>query len=183
MNRIVVTGGAGRLGRRVISDLIDRDYEVSAVDIVAADDLGCPFQQMDLTDRDAVCRALEGAEAVLHLGAVPGPTVADGPVTFRNNVLSTYNVVEVAADFGLSKIVFASSLFTIGWAEDARSLRNFPGRHQRGPTRSASHSGLMLRWKTRRPPADWRSKPKRKATKRSSSRPETTGSIVRCATC
>ena len=74
---------------------------------------------MDLTDRDAVCRALEGAEAVLHLGAVPGPTVADGPVTFRNNVLSTYNVVEVAADFGLSKIVFASSLFTIGWAEDA----------------------------------------------------------------
>ncbi|MBT4865949.1 MAG: NAD(P)-dependent oxidoreductase [Planctomycetaceae bacterium] len=119
MNRIVVTGGAGRLGRRVISDLIERGYGVSAVDIVSADDLGCPFQQMDLTDRDAVCRILEGAKAVMHLGAVPGPTVASGPVTFRNNVLSTYNVVEVAAELGLSKIVFASSLFTIGWAEDA----------------------------------------------------------------
>ena len=119
MNRIVVTGGAGRLGRRVIADLIDRDYEVSAVDIVAADELDCPFQQMDLTDRDSVCRVLEVAEAVLHLGAVPGPTVADGPVTFHNNVLSTFNVVDVAAEMGLSKIVFASSLFTIGWAEDA----------------------------------------------------------------
>ena len=36
---IVVTGAAGRLGRRVVGLLLDREIEVLATDQVAADDL------------------------------------------------------------------------------------------------------------------------------------------------
>jgi nucleoside-diphosphate-sugar epimerase len=118
MKRVVVTGGAGRLGRCVIGDLLQRDYEVTAVDILPAEGLECPFEQLDVSASDDVGSLLEGQDAVLHLGAVNGPQMASGPTTFRNNVMSTYNIVHAAAEQGLSKVVFASSLFTVGWAED-----------------------------------------------------------------
>lgn len=119
MKPIVVTGAAGRLGRLVIAELLSHGHSVQGVDRVAARDLPCPFLQMELTDAAAVYDVLTGAEAAVHLGAVPGPTSQPASNTFTNNVLSTYHVAEAAAALGLKKLVFASSVFTLGWVEDA----------------------------------------------------------------
>ena len=118
-DRIVVTGGAGRLARFVIVDLLSRGYSVLAVDCVRPEKLQCPFVRADLTDAAAVQDVMQGADAVLHLGAIPGPNAAANSVTFRNNVMSTFHVMEAAAAFGLKRAVFASSVFVLGWNEEA----------------------------------------------------------------
>jgi nucleoside-diphosphate-sugar epimerase len=118
MKNIVVTGGAGRIGRLVVKDLLEHGYEVLATDRVEATDLPCRFQQVDLVDADAVSGVLKGADAVVHLGAIPGPGAPE-PMTFHNNVMSTYNVVDAAVAFGLQKLVFASTVFALGWVKPA----------------------------------------------------------------
>ena len=70
---IVVTGAAGRLGRRVVRLLLDQEVEVRATDQVPADDLSAEFQLCDMQDRESVERLLNGAEGVIHMGAIPGP--------------------------------------------------------------------------------------------------------------
>jgi nucleoside-diphosphate-sugar epimerase len=117
MKRIVITGGSGRLGQHVIADLVASGYEVLSVDMHRPDKLQCRFLQVDLTDAAAVYDVMAGFDAVIHLGAIPGPTSQPSSVTYRNNVSSTFNVAEAAAAHQHKKIVFASSVFTLGWHE------------------------------------------------------------------
>lgn len=119
MNRIVVTGGSGRLGIHVIDELVSRGLDVLSVDLNRPDRPQCPFLPADLTDAAVVQDVLSGADAVIHLGAVPGPTSQPQPVTFQNNVQSTWNVAHSAATLGLQRLVFASTIFTLGWHESA----------------------------------------------------------------
>jgi nucleoside-diphosphate-sugar epimerase len=120
MKRIVVTGAAGRLGRLVVEDLVDHGYEVLGVDSVRPASSPVRMLTADLTEAAAVYDVLRGADGVIHLGAIPGPLSAPASTTFANNVMSTFHVAEAAAALGLKKLVFASSIFTLGWSEDAR---------------------------------------------------------------
>ena len=117
MKRVVVTGGSGRLGVKVIDELIVRSLNVLSVDLKRPEKLQCPFLPADLTNAAVVQDVLSGADAVIHLGAVPGPTSQPQPVTFQNNVQSTWNVAHAAATLGLRRLVFASTVFTLGWHE------------------------------------------------------------------
>jgi nucleoside-diphosphate-sugar epimerase len=119
MKRIVITGAAGRLGRLVVDELLEHGYEVVGTDCVRPASSRVRHLSADLTDAAAVYDVLRGADAVIHLGAIPGPLSSPGPTTFVNNVMSTYHVAEAAAALGLKKLVFASSIFTLGWSEDA----------------------------------------------------------------
>ena len=119
---IVVTGAAGRLGRRVVGLLVDQGREVLATDQVAADDLPTEFVRCDLGDAGAAHDILQGAEAVVHMGAIPGPLRDDPRVIFKNNVDSTFNVMTSAAELGLRRVVFSSSAFGMGWAHDGNAF-------------------------------------------------------------
>ena len=119
---IVVTGAAGRLGRRVVDLLVDRGKEVLATDQLAADDLPAKFVRCDLMDAKAVEGVLRDAEAVVHMGAIPGPMRVDPRVIFDNNVTSTFNVMTSAAELGLRRVVFSSSAFGMGWAHDGSAF-------------------------------------------------------------
>ena len=119
---IVVTGAAGRLGRRVVQLLVDQDKEVLATDQLVADDLPAEFVRCDLVDAKAVEGILKDAEAVVHMGAIPGPLREDPRVIFTNNVNSTFNVMMSAAELGLRRVVFSSSAFGMGWAHDGNAF-------------------------------------------------------------
>ena len=115
---IVVTGASGRLGRRVVQLLLDQNRAVLATDRSATDDLPAEFVRCDLGDAKAVEGILKDAEAVVHMGAIPGPLREDPRVIFENNVASTFNVMMTAAELGLRRVVFSSSAFGMGWAHD-----------------------------------------------------------------
>lgn len=120
--KVVVTGAAGRLAQAAIAELMAHGHGVWGIDTVRPETLRCRFLPADLTQPAAVYDALQGADAVLHLGAVPGPLVKPASVTFTNNVMSTYHVLEAAAALGVGRVVSASSVFALGWTEEAESF-------------------------------------------------------------
>lgn len=119
--KVVVTGAAGRLGQAVISELLAAGHGVWGIDRVRPEPLRCRFLPVDLTQPASVLDALQGADAVIHLGAIPGPLVQPASVTFTNNVLATYHLVETAAALRIPRLINASSIFGLGWVEQAET--------------------------------------------------------------
>ncbi len=127
---IVVTGAAGRMGRQVLQRLVDEGTEVRGTDKVAFDDSPAPYIQADLCDPDKAREVLKGADALIHMGAIPGPAVKDlheynaaysaiSPTdVFEINVQSTFNIMMAASDEKIQRMVFSSSAFAMGWAHD-----------------------------------------------------------------
>jgi nucleoside-diphosphate-sugar epimerase len=128
MRRIAVTGAAGRIGRYVVQELLGHGYEVVAVDRRLPQEHAHRRLEVDLTDLGQVCGALEDVDAIVHLGAIPSPTVHPPEVVFQNNVVSTYNVLEAAAIRGIRKVATASSVSAYGmpYARDRLAPRYLP---------------------------------------------------------
>ncbi len=114
MKRVVVTGGSGKAGRAVVSDLVKHGYDVLNVDLAPSRTPDAPFLKADMTDLGQTVEALKGAEAVVHLAAIPAPGIQPDHHTFSVNVLSTHTVFSAAVTLGLKRIVWASSETTLG---------------------------------------------------------------------
>jgi nucleoside-diphosphate-sugar epimerase len=112
--RIVVTGGSGKAGRWVVRDLRGHGHDVLNVDVVHDGSAHGQCLLADLADPGQAHEALSGADAVVHLGAIPAPEIRPPAETFRNNALSTYNVFAAAADAGARRVVWASSETVLG---------------------------------------------------------------------
>jgi nucleoside-diphosphate-sugar epimerase len=112
--KVIVTGGTGKAGRWVVSHLRELGYEVRNVDWQhdGTDHGRCLLT--DLTDPGQTLEALEGADAVVHLAAIPAPEIRPAAETFRINMLSTYNVFAAAEAHGLGRVVYASSETVLG---------------------------------------------------------------------
>jgi UDP-glucose 4-epimerase len=120
MSRIVVTGGAGRLGRSLVTGLTQRGHEIVSLDraIAAHADLRDAEQiVVDLTDAAATAAALVAAraDAVLHLAAIAVPFSAPEDVILRTNAALAMSVLGGAVAAGIPKIVAASSPTVIGY--------------------------------------------------------------------
>ncbi len=114
MSRIVVTGGSGKAGRAVVTDLVEHGYDVLDVDVAASLHPDDPTRVADLTDLSQTIESLRGADAVVHLAAIPAPNIVPPGETFRINMMSTYNVFSAAEILGLDRVVWASSETLIG---------------------------------------------------------------------
>jgi nucleoside-diphosphate-sugar epimerase len=114
MKKVVVTGGSGKAGRAVVNELNERGYQTLNVDLTIPPASWGWALGVDLTDLGQTVEALKGADAVIHLAAVPAPEMRPEQETFRNNILSTYNVFSAAVDLGLKKVVWASSETVLG---------------------------------------------------------------------
>jgi nucleoside-diphosphate-sugar epimerase len=121
MKRVLVTGGSGKAGRACVRELLEHGYEVINVDAVRPGEALCPFVEADLTDFGQTVEALSGVDsrhdrvdAVVHLAAIPAPGRSTNAVTFRNNILSTYNVFEAARKLEIRNLVWASSETVLG---------------------------------------------------------------------
>jgi nucleoside-diphosphate-sugar epimerase len=119
--RVAVTGGSGKLGRAVVTDLLAHDHDVLNLDIQAPRDPAAAFTRVDLTDFGQAIEAFlriddrhDGIDAIVHLAAIPGPGMVTNNRIFANNVISTYNVFSAARDAGIRNIVWASSETVLG---------------------------------------------------------------------
>jgi nucleoside-diphosphate-sugar epimerase len=112
--KVVVTGGSGMLGKWIIKHFIEHGYEVLNVDTRQPDERLCRTLIVNLEDLGQTYSALAGADAVVHMAAIPAAGIMTPELTFRNNVMSTYNVLEAAAGLGIKKAVIASSESSYG---------------------------------------------------------------------
>lgn len=112
--RVVVTGGSGLAGRAVVADLAEHGDVLTNVDLVSGEG-PAPFLRADLTDLGQVYGCLHGAEAVVHLAAIPRPTFDVPEVVFQTNVMATFNVLQAASTLGVKRVVIASSVSVLGY--------------------------------------------------------------------
>jgi len=117
--RIALTGSSGKLGTVVLRELRDAGHDVVGLDVVGT--RGPGFLQVDLTDYGQVVDALKGVhgesggfDAVVHLAAIPAPGIRSDVATFRNNILTTFDVFWAAVGLGIRRIVYASSETVLG---------------------------------------------------------------------
>ena len=94
--RVVVTGANGHLGRIVVSLLLEQGIEVVGLDKEVARQPGVSMVRVDLCDLGQVFGAMAGADAVIHLGAIPSPRGRPPELVYFNNVMSQFNVFEVS---------------------------------------------------------------------------------------
>ncbi len=108
--RILVTGGAGRVGRRLISALLERGDFVTSLDVAEL-----PMEHPRLTrvrgsfDDTAAAQAMEGVDAVIHIGAYMSWVAADARRLHDANVTGTFVLLRAAAAAKVKRFVFASS--------------------------------------------------------------------------
>ncbi|HEY6726198.1 MAG TPA: NAD(P)-dependent oxidoreductase, partial [Polyangiaceae bacterium] len=134
--RILVTGASGALGDATVRSLRERGHRVRGFDCSAAR-AGSPESEDhvvgDLQDVDALYAAAEGAEVIVHFGAVPD---RDDFVQrlVPVNIVGTYNLFEVARMRAIPRVVYASSCRVLGaldWTTETLTLEAgfAPGDH------------------------------------------------------
>jgi nucleoside-diphosphate-sugar epimerase len=146
--RVVVTGGSGRIGRWLVRELAPH-HDVTVFDRILPPEeaAGVTYKLGRCEDLGAVYDVLRGADAVVHLAAIPSNRYHPYPTVFRTNVVSTYNVGEAAGRLGLGKIVAASSINALGipMAEREMAPLSLPidEEHPRRPQDAYSLSKLI----------------------------------------
>jgi UDP-glucose 4-epimerase len=118
MTNVLITGGAGFIGRH-LADHLTRQDDVS-VTVIDNESLGdrkhldldrVRFIEGDIRNRDALGSALEGQEVVVHLAADTRviESIADPSHNFDTNVVGTFNLLELSRELGVRRIVAAST--------------------------------------------------------------------------
>jgi nucleoside-diphosphate-sugar epimerase len=110
---ILITGASGRIGSYLARHFSGR-YTLSLTDArPPVEDVGHPFAQADITNLEAMHRLCQGAAAVVHLAADPS-TKAAWESLLPNNIVGAYNLFEAARASGCRRVVFASTINTVG---------------------------------------------------------------------
>ena len=125
--KVLITGANGKLGAYVIRSLAaDHELVLFSRKQPAAEFAHYPWIQGDLTDYEACKRAVEGVDAIQHIGAQPWPV--DHPplraraeeqgyafdATFKTNMLGNYYLMQAAVEAGVKTVVMAGSNCALG---------------------------------------------------------------------
>lgn len=111
--RVLVTGGSGLVGRRVVR-LLSREHEVVNFDLKAPSEDVSAYIKGDILDLDAVRRAAAEARAVVHAAAIPGPKFGTADDIYLTNLEGTRSVAEAASLAGVKRLVNISSESVLG---------------------------------------------------------------------
>jgi len=119
---VLVTGGAGFIGSRLVEALLAKGERVRVYDVKAGEasrlsDLGAETLAGDILDKGRIRTALDGCKSVFHLAARLSMWEPDPGVYHRVNVEGTRSVLESALDAGVERVVHTSSAVTIGEAQ------------------------------------------------------------------
>ena len=126
-SKVLVTGGAGFIGSHLVDRLMRMDCFVRVVDNLSGGGLDnvrawvdserFEFVGGDLKDLGVAEKVVDGVEVVFHLAANPEVRVAevDPSIHFRENLLTTFNVLEaVRKSETAGLVVFFSSSTVYG---------------------------------------------------------------------
>jgi UDP-glucose 4-epimerase len=135
--RIVVTGGAGFIGSRLVDEIVrDETGEIVVVDNLRRGDLDylagarerISFVKGDVRDFELLRGLFTGVDLVYHLAAQSNVLGAeqDADYAFTTNVAGTFNVLQAARERGVSRVVFTSSREVYGDVEQVPVSESSP---------------------------------------------------------
>lgn len=117
MKKVLITGGAGFIGRHLSDHLLDNGFEVSVIDNESLGDRKhlnldkVRFIEGDLRSTDDVRKAVDGQDVVVHLAADTRvmDSIENPAFNFENNVIGTFNLLQASRELGVQRIVAAST--------------------------------------------------------------------------
>jgi nucleoside-diphosphate-sugar epimerase len=123
---ILVTGGAGLVGRELILQLLAQNKDVAAI-YHTTPLLDFPFPgvrsvECDLLDVEALQEAMQGITQVYHCAAKVSFNPRHKQELFKINVEGTANLVNAALDAGVYKLVHVSSVSALGRIRDGQMV-------------------------------------------------------------
>jgi nucleoside-diphosphate-sugar epimerase len=137
MKRIVVTGSSGMIGRF----LLDAWRESGRYDVVGLARSEGEYTDVltDTDDMDALVKAFQGADAIVHLA---GSAAVDSSWddVLESNIIGLRNVFEAARIAGVPRVVFSSSNHAVGTFEEA----NAPDIWEIHDTRQIDHTSELM---------------------------------------
>ena len=122
---ILVTGATGFVGSAVVRKLL---AEQKAVSVLARpnsiranlEGLNVTIREGDLTDQASLKTALQGCDGLFHIAADYRLWTKDSNELYRNNVDGTRNLMQAALASNVQRIVYTSSVATLGVFADGR---------------------------------------------------------------
>lgn len=161
--KALVTGATGFVGAAVARALLRDQWQVRVLARRGSDrrnlkNLDVEVSEGDLTDVGSLQRAAQGCEGLFHVAADYRLGAPDPKELYRSNVEGTRNVLSAAQRCGVQRIVYTSSVATIGIPADgtpgdersANSLDNMIGHYKRSKylaeevVREAAQAGLSV---------------------------------------
>ena len=129
--KVLVTGATGFIGGNLARELWRRGHTVRALvrpgsNLLTIEDTGVERVTGDILDRASVERAASGCEAVFHCAAAYTFWSQDPQTVRRTNVEGTVNVMQAARKAGVSRVVYTSTVSTIGFAGDGLADERTP---------------------------------------------------------
>ena len=120
--KVIVTGGAGRIGGFVVQELVQAGHEVVVLDRNLPHERvdGVRYRVGDHGNLGHIVELCAGADAIAHLSAIPAPGTWPNTTVFRTNVMGTFNVHEAAVLTGVPLVVSTSSQSAFGFAYQHR---------------------------------------------------------------
>lgn len=129
--KMLVTGACGFLARELIPALEQHGHELLLLDYVDPGEATVfvpgsakrevkplksdwPYIRADVTNEDAMQKAVEGIEGIVHLSGLTTGLPEVGVATFRVNALGTFIVLDAARQAGVSRVLCASSINAFG---------------------------------------------------------------------
>jgi UDP-glucose 4-epimerase len=138
MDAYLVTGGAGFIGSNIVKSLLQREQRVLVLDNFSTGKRENLFEfkgnpnfeliEGDLRSFHTVRTAVKGIDYILHQGALPSvPRSVHDPLTTNDvNILGTLNILEAAKEFGVKRVIYASSSSIYGDNETLPKKEDMP---------------------------------------------------------
>lgn len=117
--KVLITGAAGLIGR-ILWKSLAAHFELVGID--TRPDPNAAIVEGNMLDREIVCRLMDGASAVIHLGA-SSDVAAPWERLVAPNIEGTRSVLEMARESGVKRFVFASSNHVTGLYENDMPYR------------------------------------------------------------
>ncbi len=140
----LITGASGFVGSAVLRQLIAAGHTVRALVRPNSDrrnliGLSVEIVTGDLTDRRSLDRALTGCSFLFHVAAIYRLWVPHPEEIYKTNVTGTHDIMLAAANAGIKRIVYTSSVATLGLPSDGSpadestpaSLKDMVGHYKR----------------------------------------------------
>lgn len=126
--KIAITGARGTVGREVVKLCAEQGHATVQINRSETEPDGTTPADTEMRtadvagDYEATLAAFRGCDAVVHLAAIPDPVGKADHVVHNNNVAAAFNGFRAAAELGIRRVCYASSVNAVGLAYSNRPL-------------------------------------------------------------
>ena len=129
--KVLVTGATGFIGGNLARQLWKRGFEVRALvrpgsNTLTIDDTDIRQVPGDILDPESVAEAVRGCQAVFHCAAFYSFWTKRPELIHRTNVDGTAIVLQAARQAEVSRVVYTSTVSTIGWSSGEPATEDTP---------------------------------------------------------